>query len=590
MPDWLGSPQVLREYALLADGERGIVLGPRGDVVWMCFPRWESGSVFSSLIGGRGLYAISPVERCVWGGHYEDGTLIWRNRWTTDGGAIIECREALALPSSGSRAVVLRRLLVREGRARVRVALVPRGAYDTAPLGDLSRSGDGCWHGRVGDAFFAWRGAAEAREPSEGDWSPGLTLELDVAEGEHHDFVLTFATSAAESDPPDPDAAWAATEAEWQTRVPDLSGSAAPRDARQACAVLSGLTSESGGMVAAATTGLPERAREGRNYDYRYAWIRDQCYTGQAAARAGVDRLLDSAVAFVSARVNEHGRDLRPAYTTTGDSVPGEHRLDLPGYPGGDAVIGNSAKDQFQLDSFGEVLLLLAAAAERQRLDHDGWHAVELAAAAIEERWQEPDAGIWELDPHEWTHSRLICAAGLRAAAAQAPAGELPSHWLALADAITAATSARALHPSGRWQRSPDDERLDVALLLPPLRGAIPADDRRTTATLASYTSELTSDGYAYRYRVGGQPLGTGEGAFLLCGFILTLAHAQQGDQVAAARWFERHRAACGPPGLYSEEYDVVQRQLRGNLPQAFVHALLLECSATLETHGPVSA
>jgi GH15 family glucan-1,4-alpha-glucosidase len=335
-------------------------------------------------------------------------------------------------------------------------------------------------------------------------------------------------------------------------------------------------------MVAAATTALPERAREGRNYDYRYAWIRDQAYAGQAAARAGVDRLLDSAVTFVSERVNEHGRDLRPVYTTTGAPVPAERTLDLPGYPGGDAVIGNSARDQFQLDAFAETLLLLAAAADRDRLDRDGWRAVELAAGAIEERWHTPDAGIWELDPDEWTHSRLMCAAGLRAVAAQAAAGELPARWLALADAITAAVSARALHPDGRWQRSPTDQRLDVALLLPPIRGAIPRDDPRTTATLAAYTSELTSDGYAYRYRVDDEPLGRAEGAFLLCGFILTLAHTQQGDHVAAARWFERHRAACGPPGLYSEEYDVVQRQLRGNLPQAFVHALLLECSAVL--------
>ena len=109
------------------------------------------------------------------------------------------------------------------------------------------------------------------------------------------------------------------------------------------------------------------------------------------------------------------------------------------------------------------------------------------------------------------------------------------------------------------------------------IRGAIPVDDPRSVATLRAVEDELTCDGYAYRYRPDERPLGETEGAFLLCGFFLALAYAQRGDAVSSARWFERNRAACGPPGLLSEEFDVMQRQLRGNLPQAFVHALLLE-------------
>jgi GH15 family glucan-1,4-alpha-glucosidase len=335
-------------------------------------------------------------------------------------------------------------------------------------------------------------------------------------------------------------------------------------------------------MVAAATMSLPERFRQGRNYDYRYVWVRDQCYAGRAAAKAGVEGLLDDAVGFVAARLLEHGPDLRPAYTTIGGRVPDERRLELAGYPGGMDVVGNWVNSQFQLDAFGEALLLIAEAAARGRIDSDGWRAAEVAAGAIESRWGEPDAGIWELEPDEWTHSRLICAAGLRALAACTPGREPPARWLALADAITADSSARALHPSGRWQRSPRDERLDAALLLPALRGAIPPADPRSRATVEAVSRELTEDGYAYRYRPDERPLGEAEGAFLLCGFILSLAYAQQGKPVAAARWFERNRAACGPPGLLSEEFDVAQRQLRGNLPQAFVHALLLECAVEL--------
>jgi alpha,alpha-trehalase len=335
-------------------------------------------------------------------------------------------------------------------------------------------------------------------------------------------------------------------------------------------------------MVAAATTSLPERAEAGRNYDYRYAWIRDQCYAGQGAAAAGAYPLLDHAVRFVSARLQADGDQLAPAYMVHGDRVPDQRRLDLPGYPGGYDLIGNWVNKQFQLDAFGEALLLFATAARRGRLDSGAWQAARIAADAIGARWREPDAGIWELDDQEWTHSRLTCVAGLRAVAGAGRQPALAAGWSALADAILADTTARATHPSGRWQRSPDDPGLDAALLLPPVRGALPADDPRTIATLRACGEELTEDGYAYRFRHDERPLAEAEGAFLLCGFMMALAQHQQGNQLEAARWFERNRAACGPAGLFSEEYDVTQRQLRGNLPQAFVHALMLECSARL--------
>jgi GH15 family glucan-1,4-alpha-glucosidase len=268
-----------------------------------------------------------------------------------------------------------------------------------------------------------------------------------------------------------------------------------------------------------------------------------------------------------------------------GGRVPDQRRLDLPGYPGGYDLIGNWVNKQFQLDAFGEALLLFATAARHGRLDSGAWQAARIAAGAIATRWREPDAGIWELDDQEWTHSRLTCVAGLRAAAGAGRRLALAADWSALADAILADTKARATHPSGRWQRSPDDPGLDAALLLPPVRGALPADDPRTIATLRACGEELTEDGYAYRFRHDERPLAEAEGAFLLCGFMMALAQHQQGNQLEAARWFERNRAACGPAGLFSEEYDVTQRQLRGNLPQAFVHALMLECSARLASY-----
>jgi GH15 family glucan-1,4-alpha-glucosidase len=338
-------------------------------------------------------------------------------------------------------------------------------------------------------------------------------------------------------------------------------------------------------MVAAATTSLPERSEAGRNYDYRYVWIRDQCYAGQAALAVNDTRLLDAAVGFVTARLLEHGPGLAPAYTVTGGPLPAERHLSLPGYPGGSDTIGNRAGRQFQLDTFGDALLLLAGAEQRGRTDEDAWKAAEQAADAIAARWSEPDAGIWELDNRAWTHSRLTASAGLRAAAAARP-GPASSEWLALADQIRADTTRHALHPGGYWQRATDDPSLDAALLIPPLRGAVPFDDPRTAATLRTYLRDLTEDGYAYRFRHDQRPLPEAEGSFLLCGFFLALALDADGRHVEARAWFERTRAAAGSPALFSEEYDSRQHQMRGNLPQAFVHALMAETAARLYEAG----
>lgn len=574
-------PHALRDYALLADGERGILVGPRGDFAWMCFPRWHDDAVFCSLVGGTSSYAVSPRGRFVWGGHYEPGTLIWRSRWITEQG-VVECREALALPAEPGRAIVLRRIVALKGPARVEVALAAGAGFDRHGMARLRQDEEGAWCAELGEERMRWLGAAEAK-PSDGNARDrALRMELEFEPGEERDLVLVLQHGEAPGPVHPADELWNATEEAWRGRAPDVGGCLAPRDAEHAYLVMSGLTSGSGAMVAAATTSLPERAERGRNYDYRYAWVRDQCYAGQAVGALGPYELMDDAVRFTVERVLADGPDLMPAYTVEGKPVPAEKSLDLPGYPGGDDIVGNRVRDQFQLDAFGEILLLLATAARHDHLDADAWRAAEAAVEAIERRWGEPDAGIWELDPAHWTHSRLVCAAGLRAIASHSPGQEQPAAWLALADRLVAETAASALAPSGRWQRTSEDPRLDASLLLAAIRGAIPADDPRSLATLQAVADELTEDGYCYRFQAEELPLGQAEGAFLLCGFWLALAYAQQGDRPRALAWFERNRAACGTPGLFSEEFDVRQRQLRGNLPQAFVHALLLECAVKL--------
>jgi alpha,alpha-trehalase len=583
--DTVWQPHVLREYSFIADGERGALIDPDGAIVWLCIPHWDSPAVFSALLGGRGGYAVTPADsRYVWGGYYEAGSLIWRSRWVTRG--VTECREALALPADPHRCVLLRRVEAIDGPARLRVTLDLRAGFGRQPAHDLARE-RGVWTGRSGSLRFRWSGAGRARPDSDGK----LTMTLNLAAGEHHDLVLEVSDRPLDATAPDADEAWAATAESWSAMVPKCDDLLAVRDTQQAYAVLAGLTSRSGAMVAAATTSLPERMEGVRNYDYRYAWIRDQCYAGLAVAEHGPHPLLDSTVHFITDRLLADGPDLQPAYTTRGSRIPSERSLRLPGYPGGTARAGNRVTRQFQLDGLGEALQLLAAAARLDRAGPEDWRAAEVAAAAIGKRCGDPDAGIWELDNQRWAHSRLTCVAGLRAiaAAAEGPPGghgsQQAARWSSLADQILA-DLGDCVHPSGRWQRSPSDDRLDAALLLPGLHQVPSADDPRSEATYRGVLSELTEDGFVYRFRQDARPLHKAEGAFLLCGFWLAQAAAVRGDEVAAARWFERSRSACGPAGLYAEEYDVHQRQLRGNLPQAFVHAGMLATAARLSAAG----
>jgi alpha,alpha-trehalase len=578
-------PHVLREYSLIADGERGALIGPDGAIAWLCAPRWDSPAVFGGLLGGRGRYAVTPADPWhVWGGYYENGTLIWRSRWV--GSARTECREALAMPADPRRAVILRRIQAVDGPARVNVVLDVRAGFGRSPMTELSRA-RGCWTGRSGRIRFRWSGAGRARPGPD-----GLALTVALPAGARHDLVLELSDRPLDARPPDPGQTWAATEEAWSSVVPACEDLIAARDARHAYAILRGLTASTGAMVAAATTSLPERLEGGRNYDYRYAWIRDQCYAGLAVAAYGPHPLLDGTVRFVTERILADGPGLMPAYTVAGEPIPGERGLRLPGYPGGTARAGNRVTGQFQLDGLGESLQLFAAAARLGMLVEENWQAAATAAEAIEKRWHEPDAGIWELDDRYWTHSRLACVSGLRslaAAADGAPGG--PGHrqaarWSALADSLLASLGD-AVHPAGRWQRAPQDPRVDAALLLPVIRGTLPAEDPRSRATMRAVQDELTEDGYVYRFRHDARPLHDSEGAFLLCGFWMAQAAQACGDSDAAARWFERNRAACGPAGLYTEEYDVRQRQLRGNLPQAFVHAGMLESAVRLSTAPP---
>ena len=352
-------------------------------------------------------------------------------------------------------------------------------------------------------------------------------------------------------------------------------------DARHAYAVLRGLTSASGAMVAAATTSLPERLEGSRNYDYRYAWIRDQCYAGLAVAAHGPHPLLTGAVRFVTERLLADGPDLMPGYTVSGRADPrASGRCGCAGSPAGPRGRGTGCAGSSSSTRWASRCRCSPPRRGHDMLDEEDWRAAAVAAEAIGKRWREPDAGIWELDNRRWAHSRLACVSGLRAIAAAAAAGPPGGHgqreaarWTALADAIMASLGD-CVHPSGRLAAgagrraggrraaAADDPRRAAA-------STIRGTSRRSRRCGGSWPPTGTCTGSGTTTR----PLDQAEGAFLLCGFWMALVEHARGDPVAAAHWFERNRGACGPAALYTEEYDVHQRQLRGNLPQAFVHA-----------------
>lgn len=570
----------LRDYAFIADGRRGALVGPTGDIAWMCFPTWSDSAIFAGLLDSGGVCRVAPPDDFVTGGYYEERSLIWHSRFVTHHG-IFESRDALVFPGSDERAILVRRVYAIAGEGELVV--------EFAPADDYGRRGLGGWQherhtfvseGRRLSIRLSVPPAAEMmRRSARGK---GMTFRLQVVPGEHHDFVAEFvAGPGLANEPPKPDDCWSATESAWRAVVPDCSQVVAGPDVARSIAVLRGMTDAQGGTIAAATTSLPERDDSDRDYDYRFCWVRDICYVGQAGASiTGAETLLDDAVRWVGDRLRSDKDRTAPAYLGDGEPVHRPTKLNVPGYPGGANMVGNRVREQFQLDLFGESLLLFSRAASCGRLDAEGWRAASIALEAIQKRWEEPEAGIWELEPRLWTHSRLICVAGLRAISAAGAPITWSARALTLADHILDRTNESSLHPSGRWQRAPDDDRPDASLLLAEIRGALMPTDPRSVATRNAISTELAKDYYLYRYRNPSHELGEDEGAFLICNFWMTLAAIGAGSPIEAARWFERGRAAMSTTGLFSEEFDAGEHQLRGNLPQAFVHSMLIEAAA----------
>jgi GH15 family glucan-1,4-alpha-glucosidase len=585
-------PERIEDYGVIGDLQTVALVGRHGCIDWLCFPRFDSGAIFASLLGNQenGHWTIQPEgEFRSPGRSYRGDTLVLDTEFETSSG---RARLIDFMPPRGDAPDVVRIVEGLEGTVDMRLELVLR--FDYGSLVPWVRNLDG--------ALVAVAGpdAVSVRTPIELEGRNLRThAEFRVNEGDRVPFVLTWFPS--HDDLPEPVHAEDALDetleywAEW-SRHCKLEGRW--RDAvMRSLLTLKALTyAPTGGIVAAATTSLPEQLGGVRNWDYRYCWLRDATLTLLAFLRAGY---LDEAHRWrdwLLRALAGSPEDIQVMY-----GVAGERRLtevELPwlaGYEGSRPVrIGNGASDQLQLDVYGEVIdALHLARVKGITASDDAWAMTSRVFDWLESRWQEPDEGIWEVrgPRRHFTHSKVMAWVAFdRATKAIRKLGrEGPlERWLATRDAIKADVLAKGYNAEiGAFVQSYGSDRLDASLLLIPLVGFLPAKDERMVGTVAAIERDLMRDGFVERYRADAENqevdgLPPGEGVFLPCSFWLVAVLARQGRLDEALELYERLLSLRNDLGLLSEEYDPEQKRLVGNFPQAFSHLTLVETAFSL--------
>jgi alpha,alpha-trehalase len=344
--------------------------------------------------------------------------------------------------------------------------------------------------------------------------------------------------------------------------------------------------------VAAPTTSLPEWPGGIRNWDYRYVWVRDAAFTAQAFLLLGHLREAREYVRWVVGRLDaaDSAERLGILYDARGGPVPRETTLDhWEGYERSQPVrIGNAAVHQLQLDIYGEVLDAVAGLAPHDPESvREVWPSISRLVDQAVDRWDEPDAGIWESrdPPRHYVHSKVMCwVAADRGVRLGELLGRTRSHrrWQRAADRIRKEVLDRGFdRERGTFVESFERRRMDASVLRIPLTGFLPFDDTRVRSTVAAVERELADGPYVRRYPPEGARHGP-EGSFLLCGFWLVECLARGGDRERAVRNFRVLLKSAGPLRLFSEEYDPVRRRLLGNYPQAFTHIGVLRAALAL--------
>ncbi len=586
----------IEDYALLGDLQTSALVGSSGSIDWLCFPRFDSGACFAALLGdeSNGRWLLAPTAGGTSARRYLDETLVLETTWTTETGV---ARVLDFMPPRGVDPDVVRLVEGISGTVDFTSELVIR--FDYGRVVPWVRHVDGARIAVAGPDSLVLRTSAETR-------GENLTTisELTVTAGEHASFVLTWAPSY--SDVPeaiDPRRALEDTITYWRDWGSRCGYEGEWHDAvHSSLLALKALTyAPSGGIVAAATTSLPEHIGGVRNWDYRYCWLRDATLTLLALVSANYVDEADAWRRWLIRAVAGEPGDLQIMY-----SVVGERRLtelELPwlaGYEGSLPVrIGNSASEQLQLDVYGEVMdALYQARSHGMRAGKTSWSLQQKLLEGLEERWREPDEGIWEVrgPRRHFTHSKVMAWVAfdraVRSVEEQGLDGPV-ERWRALraeiheqvcSEGFDAELNAFTQYYGGRL--------LDASCLLIPLVGFLPADDARVAGTIAAIKRDLTRDGYVMRYPavddsedVDGLP--AGEGVFLPCSFWLVDCLELQGRHDEAHALFERLLSLRNDLGLISEEYDPVAQRLLGNFPQAFTHLALVSSAFNLSKNHP---
>jgi GH15 family glucan-1,4-alpha-glucosidase len=584
--------RLIEDYALLSDLQTAALVHRQGSIDWCCFPRFDSDASFAALLGDRehGHWVVSPADRGVATRRYRAGSLVLETEWETGEGKI---RVIDFMPPRREAPVIIRVVEGLSGRVVVRSELVIRFGYGRV-VPSLHR---------VDDAHLATAGpdAITLRTPAPTvDESRAMVSTFEVGAGERMPFTLTWFPSHAELPVAvDVEEASRATEMFWRDWSSRCSYDGPYRAAvLQSLVVLKGLAYRpTGGIVAAPTTSLPAWPGGERNWDYRYCWLRDAAMTLLALVNAGY---LEEAREWRDWLVRAAAGDPEEIQIVYG--VAGERRLPewvvewFPGFNDSRPVrVGNAAAEQEQLDVYGEVLdALYQARLHNLGASLPAWELGRHVLGLLEERWREPDEGIWEVrgGRRHFTHSKVMAWVafdrGIKFCEEFGRDGPV-ERWRAIRDEIHAQVCRDAWSDElGSFTQSYGSSRLDASLLLMPLVGFLPAEDPRIRGTLDAVQEQLSADGFLFRYRseeaVDGLP--AGEGTFLPCSFWLVDALAHDGRQDEAAELFERLLDVRNDVGLLAEEYDPAKGRLLGNFPQAFSHLALVSSAFILARNG----
>ena len=587
----------IEDYALLSDMHTGPLLSRTGSLDWLCFPRFDSPSVFGALLGtedhGRWLLAPAGPDAHVVRREYLNGTFVLQTEWDADGGRV---RITEFMPVEGHRASVVRRVEGLVGNVQMYQELKIRFGYGAVLP----------WVGRMTDAQGIDVLLAVAGPDAlmmHGDVLPNAsgdmhTVEFTVAAGERIDLELAWYPSYRPRPTRlDVDAALAQTVhfwSDWASRCRQEGEYATA--VQRSLLVLRALThDETGGIVAAPTTSLPEEFGGARNWDYRYCWLRDAALTLEAMLAHGQARGALHWRNWLLRAIAGDPEDLQIMYGLAGEREPEERQLaHLQGYENSAPVrIGNGAVGQFQADVIGEVMVAL----EKLRRaggteDLFSWPLQRELLEFQEKHFERKDHGIWEMrgEPMYFTHSRVMMWAafdcGVRAVSEHGLDGPV-ERWTAVRERLRQEILRDGFNTRlNSFTQVYGGSQVDASLLVIPQVGFLPYDDPKMLGTVAKLERELIDNGLLLRYRTetGVDGLEAGEHPFLACSFWLVEQYAHSGRKVESSALMDRLVGLRNELGLLSEEYAIEADRMAGNFPQAFSHLALIRAADALHS------